>query len=406
MSICAYIPATTRTTAIPLAHFLLLTMVFTLPILALGLLAAPHALGHPGHDIREEAAERREFLKRSPNTVQSCMPHLARRGHQSAALERRQLMAREIRAKRGLTDRPLRKRDFEEYLNTTHESNLDVSLGDDERLLFADDAATLLQPEVTQGPYYVDGELIRSNLTDGQAGVPLYLDIQLVDTSNCLPVPAVFMDIWHCNSTGIYSGVTAATNGNANDTSNLEETFGRGIQQTDVNGVAQFSTIFPGHYTGRAIHIHVLVHNPNDTTVRTNSTLLSGNFTAHSSHTGQFFFDQDLISKVEETAPYNTNEQVLLTNAEDYLVFEESAGMDPFVEYVQLSDDISDGVLAWISLGIDPTANNDITAASAVYEDSGEMNPNAPPRLGFTTDEEKEIVSSLAANAPSATPSP
>lgn len=138
LSTSACVPATTRIIVISLAYLLSLDMVFTLPILALGLLAAPHALGHPGHDIREEAAERREFLKRSPNTVQSCMPHLERRGHQSAALERRQLMAREIRAKRGLTDRPLRKRDFEEYLNTTHESNLGVSLGDDERLLFAD----------------------------------------------------------------------------------------------------------------------------------------------------------------------------------------------------------------------------------------------------------------------------
>lgn len=381
-------------------------MVFTSSILALGLLAAPYALAHPDHDIHEEAAERREFLKRSPNTVQSCMPHLERRGFQSAALERRQRMAHEIRVKKGLADRPLMKREFYHDLNTTHESDSDVSLGDDERVLFADNSTCLLQPEVTQGPYYVDGEMIRSNITDEQAGIPLYLDIQLVDTSNCLPVPAVFMDIWHCNSTGVYSGVTAASNGNGNDTSNLEATFLRGIQQTDSNGVAQFSTIFPGHYTGRAVHIHVLAHNPNDTTVRTNGTILSGNFTAHASHTGQIFFDQDLISKVETTSPYNTNEQVLLTNAEDYLLFEEAAGMDPFVEYILLGDDITDGIMAWISIGIDPAADSDVVAAASVYEKSGEMNPNAPPRLGLSTDEDKAIASSLAANAPSSSPTP
>jgi protocatechuate 3,4-dioxygenase beta subunit len=379
-------------------------MVFPSSLFALGLLVAPGVLGHPGHDIREEAAERREFLKRSPNTVRSCIPQLERRGYQAAALERRQQMAHEARVKRGLADRPLVRRDFKESLETDHESTSDVTLGSDERLLFADNSTCLLQPEVTQGPYYVDGELIRSDISEDQIGVPLYLDIQLVDTSNCLPVPAVFMDIWHCNSTGVYSGVTAKSNGNGNDTSNLEATFLRGIQQTDVNGVAQFESIFPGHYTGRATHIHVLAHNTNDTTIRTNGTLLSGNFTAHASHSGQIFFDQDLISQVEATASYKDNQQVLTTNAEDYLFFEEAAGMDPVMEYVLLGDDITDGIMAWISIGIDPTTDNDVVAAAAVYSDSGEMNPNPPPRLGLTTPEEHEIQSSLKANAPKSTP--
>jgi protocatechuate 3,4-dioxygenase beta subunit len=296
------------------------------------------------------------------------------------------------------------RRDFNTSLTTSHESTSDVTLGVDERLLFTDNSTCVLQPEVTQGPYYVDGELIRSNITEEQVGVPLYLDIQLVDTANCLPVPAVFMDIWHCNSTGIYSGVTAKSNGNGNDTSNLEATFLRGIQQTDVNGVAQFESIFPGHYTGRATHIHVLAHNTNDTTIRTNGTLLSGNFTAHASHSGQIFFDQDLISQVEATDAYKVNEQVLTTNAEDYLFFEEAAGMDPVVEYVLLGDDITDGIMAWISIGIDPTTDNDVVAAAAVYSDSGEMNPNPLPRLGLTTPEEHEIQASLKANAPKSTP--
>jgi hypothetical protein len=214
------------------------------------------------------------------------------------------------------------------------------------------------------------------------------------------------MDIWHCNSTGVYSGVTARSNGNGNDTSNLEATFLRGIQQTDINGVAQFESIFPGHYTGRATHIHVLTHNTNDTTIRTNGTLLSGNFTAHASHSGQIFFDQDLISQVEATDAYKVNQQVLTRNVEDYLFFEEAAGMDPVVEYVLLGDDIKDGIMAWISIGIDPTADKDIIAAAAVYSESGEMNPNPPPRLGLTTPEEKELQSSLRANAPKPTPSP
>lgn len=342
-------------------------------LLTLGLVALPSVLAHPGHDHAEEAAERADFVKRSPKSVRSCDAQLARRGDLKTALARRQEMTQKARTKRGLsTSSPLVRRDFAAY-NSSHESTLDVSYGDDELSLFADNSTCILQPEVTQGPYYVDGELIRSDVTDGQEGVPLYLDIQLVDTSTCEPVPAVYMDMWHCNSTGVYSGVSASGNGNSNDTSNLDATFLRGIVQTDVNGVAQYETVFPGHYTGRATHIHILAHNANTTTIRTNGTLLtpSSNGTTHSSHVGQIFFDQDLISLVEATAPYNTNTQDLTTNADDSILGEEAADMDPFVEWVMLGEDVSDGIMAWISIGIDPSADDEISSAATIFQDGG-----------------------------------
>lgn len=62
-------------------------------------------------------------------------------------------------------------------------------------------------------------------------------------------------DIWSANSTGVYSGVQSNGNGNYDDTSNLDNIALRGIQQADDDGVVQFSTIFPGHYTGRTTHI-------------------------------------------------------------------------------------------------------------------------------------------------------
>jgi protocatechuate 3,4-dioxygenase beta subunit len=260
----------------------------------------------------------------------------------------------------GLSRRSNERRDLADY-NFSHASSLDVGMGSDERLLFADNSSCALQPETTQGPYWIDSEVIRRNMTDGQAGVPLYLDIQLLDTSTCEPVPATFVDVWHCNSTGVYSGVIADSNGNPNDTTNTETTFGRGAALTDVNGVVQFDTIFPGHYTGRAVHIHVLTHNQQSTRIRTNGTLTAGGdnstFVSQASHVGQIFFDQDLISKVEETAPYNTNTQVLQYNSEDGILSTEADGSDPFVQYVLLGDRIEDGVLAWISLGIDPSAD-------------------------------------------------
>lgn len=139
-------------------------------LLTFGLLALPAAFAHPGHDLAEEAAERAAFMKRSPNTVRSCASQLERRGFSKAALARRQAIAQKARVKRGLNS-PLVRRDFAAY-NVSHESTSGVSYGDDETLLFQDDSTCILQPEVTQGPYYVDGELIRSDITDGQEGIP------------------------------------------------------------------------------------------------------------------------------------------------------------------------------------------------------------------------------------------
>ncbi|EME79822.1 uncharacterized protein MYCFIDRAFT_157020 [Pseudocercospora fijiensis CIRAD86] len=349
--------------------------------LAAGLLALNGALAHPGHSVQQEAAERGQWLQKAkPRSVRSCANELRRRGHLEASLARRQDLSRHARLKRSLpVDKPLFRRDYSSSVNESHASTLDVTVGSDETLLFADDSSCLLQPEVTQGPYYIDGELIRSDMSEDQPGIPLFLDIQLIDTSTCQPVPAVFLDIWHCNSTGVYSGVSASGNGNENDTSNLSATFLRGLQQTDSNGVAQFESIFPGHYTGRAPHIHVLTHNTNSTIIRTNATLLSasGNFSTQASHVGQIFFDQDLISQVEATSPYTENTQVLTVNSEDGILAEETEGMDPFVEFVLLGEGIEDGVLAWISLGIDPTVDEAISSAGTLYEEGGVANENS-----------------------------
>ena len=347
-------------------------------LLALGLLTIG-SLAHPGHNVQEEAAERAEFASLKPRSVKSCASSLKRRGHLEKSLARRQTFAKHARAKRSLSnDKPLVRRDFTTY-NISHASTSGVKFGDDELDLFSANSSCILQPEVTQGPYYIDGELIRSDMSEDQTGVPLFLDVQFIDTSTCEPVPAVYVDAWHCNSTGVYSGVAASGNGNQNDTSNLDNTFLRGLQQTDVNGVVQFESVFPGHYTGRAPHIHVLTHAVNSTIIRSNATLLSGygNFSTQASHVGQIFFDQDLIAEVETTEPYASNTQELTLNADDSILGEEAEDMDPFVEYVLIGDSIEDGVLAWISLGFDPTSDQAITSAGTNYKNGGVANSNA-----------------------------
>lgn len=133
-----------------------------------------------------------------------------------------------------------------------------------------------------------------------------------------------------------------------------------------------FSTIFPGHYIGRTTHVHVMVHAGAEPL--SNGTL----YNTAATHVGQMYFDQDLISKVEETAPYNANEQELTTNAEDGILEEEAAtGVDPIMSYVMLGDSVEDGLLAWLAFGVDMSFVRNITAATTNYEGGGVANPDA-----------------------------
>lgn len=271
----------------------------------------------------------------------------------------------------------LRVRDLDSVLATSHKSNLTgITVDSDPSVLFSGNNSCILTPEVTQGPYWVQGELLREDITEDGEGVPLTLDIQIIDVNTCEPVPQAFLEIWHCNSTGVYSGVVANGNGNSEDTTNLDNTFLRGIQQSDEDGVVTFQTLFPGHYTGRATHIHVMTSQ--DATVNANETLSGGSVT----HVGQMFFDQDLISQVETVEPYASNTQDITKNADDSILAEEAGTVDPFIEYILLGEDVSDGVFGWLAFGMDTTNSFNITPAAYLTADGGVANENAGAGMG------------------------
>lgn len=141
----------------------------------------------------------------------------------------------------------------------------------------------VVRPEVTEGPYYVDLDLVRSDIREDQAGAPLTLTFNVSEVSEtaCTPFEGVTVEIWHCNAEGAYSGVSDP----GFDTSGL--TWLRGAQVTDANGVATFTTIYPGWYSGRAVHIHFKVI-PNENQV----------------FTSQLFFDDALSQQVFTQEPY------------------------------------------------------------------------------------------------------
>jgi protocatechuate 3,4-dioxygenase beta subunit len=145
----------------------------------------------------------------------------------------------------------------------------------------------------------------------------------------------------------------------------LNETWLRGLQPTDEEGVAEFDTIVAGHYTGRATHIHTLLHR--NATVRENGTVFDTSF----SHIGQMFWDQSVRDKVEQIYPYNTNTQTVTANADDKVFLVEAPTSDPVFKYVQLGDDIQDGFLAWIVLAVNTTLSNTVSPAAVLYASGG-----------------------------------
>lgn len=239
---------------------------------------------------------------------------------------------------------------------------LDYSLNTDPATIFSAKTSCILAPVETAGPYYVLGELIRSDVTEGQAGVDLYLDVQYIDINTCEPVSGLYIDIWNCNATGVYSGVESGQGG-------LNSTFLRGIQKTDDDGVVAFETLFPGHYQGRATHTHLLTKS--NVTLRENGTTEGGAVT----HIGQLFYPEDLITDVESFAPYNTNTVERTTNDEDmWSIVQADASYDPFAECVYLGDIAADGLLAWIQIGINASADHsddEYYAVAATYYEGG-----------------------------------
>ena len=161
-------------------------------------------------------------------------------------------------------------------------------------------------PQQTEGPYFVDGmpnrSDIRSDTSNGsvEQGIPLRLVIHVYDVDNgsCVPLRGAKVDIWHANSQGIYSAVK--------DMGTTEKNFLRGYQVTDNNGTVEFTTIYPGWYEGRAIHIH--------DKVRT----LNGSETALE-WTSQLYFNNSMNQLVHKQAPYSNHGPPKITNEDDII---------------------------------------------------------------------------------------
>jgi protocatechuate 3,4-dioxygenase beta subunit len=164
----------------------------------------------------------------------------------------------------------------------------------------------MFRPEQTEGPYFVDEELrrsdIRSDPTTGEikAGVPFALTVALsrVDDGQCVPVPDAQVDIWHCDALGIYSDVKDPRF----DTTGRK--FLRGYQPTGSNGEARFVTIYPGWYEGRTVHIHIKVR------------AAAGAKRAFE-FTSQMYFEDSLSDRIYAASPYSMKGKRNARNQDD-----------------------------------------------------------------------------------------
>lgn len=193
----------------------------------------------------------------------------------------------------------------------------------------------IVRPEQTEGPYFVDEKLnrsdIRANPGDGSVkiGVPLQLALQVSQLrgNQCQPLAGAIVDIWHCDAAGVYSGVADPSFNTAG------QKFLRGYQVTDATGKVQFVTIYPGWYPGRTVHIHFKV--------RAKSP--SGK---PYEFTSQLYFDDALTDRVHAQAPYAQRRQRTTRNNRDGIYSRDG-------EHLMLAiEPLAQGYIATFNLGL------------------------------------------------------
>jgi protocatechuate 3,4-dioxygenase beta subunit len=155
-------------------------------------------------------------------------------------------------------------------------------------------ASCVVSPQQTEGPYFVDERLLRSDVRSDPAtgavkpGAPLELELavaQVTAAGGCAPLAGAIVDIWQCDAMGAYSD--ARDNG----FNTVGQKFLRGYQVTNASGLVRFTTIYPGWYPGRAVHIHFKIRTA------------AGAAQAYE-FTSQFYFDEAMTDRVHARGPY------------------------------------------------------------------------------------------------------
>ncbi len=197
-------------------------------------------------------------------------------------------------------------------------------------------------PDETGGPYPdVDGMISnttyqRSDITEGKTGTPLTVTLQVLDlASGCAPVVGARVIVWHCDSNGVYSEYATSMNSDPGqgESGSTTTTYLRGWQVTGSDGKVTFTTIYPGWYTPRVTHIHVMVYDPSDLTTPVKTT--------------QFCFPDAVNETVYAQSSLYPKGQSSTTDASD-MVF----GASDAYLVASVTGDTSSGYVATLPVGL------------------------------------------------------
>jgi protocatechuate 3,4-dioxygenase beta subunit len=217
-------------------------------------------------------------------------------------------------------------------------AGLGFALVDPRKSVLAAVPGCAVRPELTVGPYFLDQQLKRSDIrvepSTGalSAGVPLALafNVSQIASGGCTALPGAIVDVWQCDAKGTYSGVSDGRMGF--DT--LGQKFLRGYQVTDDSGRAEFRTIYPGWYPGRAVHIHFKIRT-------------TGAPAGAYEFTSQLFFDDTLTDRVHADPVYGDNSRRRVMNASDGIYQEAGATL------ILAPTTTSDGMAASFDIALD-----------------------------------------------------
>jgi protocatechuate 3,4-dioxygenase beta subunit len=212
----------------------------------------------------------------------------------------------------------------------------------------------LLSPEQIAGPYFRNPKLIRRNISEGQDGIPLVLRLVIVDAMTGEPVSGALVDIWHCNARGAYSGwgrinpdLEVDVDGIGTIARTDDDTYLRGGQFSDHKGTVRFTTVYPGFYAGRALHIHVAVR------------ITGGNNYLEERHVawvGQLYFPEVASRSVLNAREYRGRTVSPLTNEQDPYYQQMSGEASTLTVHSIGRDTTEDGFFGHMTIGIDTFA--------------------------------------------------
>lgn len=216
------------------------------------------------------------------------------------------------------------------------------------------------------GLVYIPEEHVRGDLRASEQDAPrifVMADIQLINVETCYPMADVWAEIWSCNETGLHSSIQSEDPWypcpyGARD---LNNTATHNLQKSDADGVVQFRDTIPAH-PGQTDHQHILVHE--NATILPNGILAGGKTL---SHVGQLSWDQALLDEIEIMAPQTTNSEGFVFRRQ------ETAGNDSdlIYNYSLFGEDVTYGLLAWVVIGVDPSASCTPTSSSALTKGGG-----------------------------------